>query len=210
MVGWLQIPFRVEPADLDETPLAAEPPSQYVCRLACEKARKVACACQPGNVVLAADTTVADGAEILGKPESPQEAARMLTQLRGRVHQVYTALTVLLVGDGREAAVLCTSQVRMRAYTDAEMQAYIDGGDPLDKAGAYGIQHAGFHAVEAFAHCFANVMGLPLCHLDVLLGDLSGSQPPGRIPALCREHLGYACPVHAAMRVDAAAQVRMD
>lgn len=206
MLGWLELPCRLQPADLDETPLSGEAPPDYVRRLARAKAHAAAHHSQPGDLVLAADTTVVDGAEALGKPAYPHEAAMMLLRLRGRVHQVHTALTVLQVGAQRQVSVLCTSDVRMRWYSDAEMQEYIKTGDPLDKAGAYGIQHSGFHPVEDFMHCFANVMGLPLCHLDVVLGGWGTTQPAGRVPALCLQHLGYECPVHAGMRADAAAQ----
>jgi predicted house-cleaning NTP pyrophosphatase (Maf/HAM1 superfamily) len=83
----------------------------------------------------------------------------------------------------------------MRAYTDQEIEDYIASGEPFDKAGAYGIQHAGFHPVEAMRGCYANVMGLPLCHLARTLARL-GVTPPRDVPAACQAHIGYDCPVH--------------
>jgi MAF protein len=134
--------------------------------------------------------------ELLGKPESPEQAGAMLRQLRGRTHHVYTAIAVLESGGGNSAADRCCSDVPMRAYSDAEIAAYIATGDPLDKAGAYAIQHAGFHPVEQFAGCFASVMGLPLCHLARTLRKL-GYSPPVDVSAACQASLKYDCPVSA-------------
>ena len=210
MLAWLGVPFRVQPADLDETQRPGEAPADYVTRLARAKALSVSADCHPGEWVLAADTTVADGNAVLGTPADPADAKDMMTRLRGREHQVYTALTLLQAGGGARRAVICQSPVRMRPYSDSEMHAYIKSGDPLDKAGAYGIQHAGFHPVEGFEHCFANVMGLPLCHLRVLLQGVMDPQTAVALPDICRSQLGYDCRFSAAARADAAVQVRMD
>jgi predicted house-cleaning NTP pyrophosphatase (Maf/HAM1 superfamily) len=118
----------------------------------------------------------------------------MLHKLRGRVHQVYTALAVRAPDTGDVFIDLCASNVPMRAYTPAEIEAYAATGDPLDKAGAYAIQHAGFHPVEGFGGCFASVMGLPLCHLTRTLRKI-GITPQVDVPKACQSHLGYACPV---------------
>ncbi len=82
----------------------------------------------------------------------------------------------------------------MRPYTDQEIDAYIASGDPFDKAGAYAIQHAGFHPAENFSHCFANVMGLPLCHVTRSLRKL-GIDPVNDVPHACQAYLNYECPV---------------
>jgi predicted house-cleaning NTP pyrophosphatase (Maf/HAM1 superfamily) len=86
----------------------------------------------------------------------------------------------------------------MRSYAEAEIEAYVASGDPLDKAGAYAIQHAGFHPVEGLQGCFASVMGLPLCHLQRGLRTF-GLAPAKDLPAGCQEHLNYVCPVSAAI-----------
>jgi predicted house-cleaning NTP pyrophosphatase (Maf/HAM1 superfamily) len=118
----------------------------------------------------------------------------MLLRLRGQTHQVYTALAVL---HGTERALMldwCVTQVPMRTYSDAEVSAYIATGDPLDKAGAYAIQHAGFHPVEQLDSCYANVVGLPLCHLTRTLVKL-GVAPINDVPRVCQQELDYCCPV---------------
>jgi MAF protein len=190
LTGWK---FEVRPADIDESPQVGELPADYVLRLAVGKARAAAQSA-PGQVILAADTTVADGSVLLGKPADRSAAVAMLGQLRGRVHQVYTALAVQSPDSGPILNDLCASNVPMRAYTPAEIEAYAATGDPLDKAGAYAIQHAGFHPVEGFSGCFASVMGLPLCHLTRTLKKM-GIFPPVDVPTVCQRHLGYACPV---------------
>jgi len=201
--GW---EFNVCAAEVDETPLPSEEPPAYVCRLAESKARAAAAA-NYGDLILAADTTVVDelappGSKILGKPSDEADARRMLRSLRGRVHQVYTALALYRPEDGSLLTDLCCTDVPMRDYSDAEIETYIASGDPLDKAGAYAIQHAGFHPVEDLQGCFANVMGLPLCHLLRLLRKLNiqpQTQPKADLPQACQAELGYDCPVFGAI-----------
>ena len=190
--------FDVRPAEIDETPRPAEPPDLYVSRLAWSKGEAAAALAPAGWLVLAADTIVADGPELLGKPGGPEQAVAMLRQLRGRTHQVYTAITVIETGGGRTATDRCCTKVPMRAYHEAEIAAYVATGDPLDKAGAYAIQHAGFQPVEHFSGCFASVMGLPLCHLARTLQQLR-TAPPVDVAAACQANLEYACPVSSAI-----------
>ncbi len=118
----------------------------------------------------------------------------MLRRLRGRTHQVYTAITLIDLQTDRSITDLACSDVPMRNYTDEEIEAYIASGDPFDKAGAYAIQHDGFRPVENFAHCFANVMGLPLCHVVRSLRQL-GVDVPNDVPTLCQAYIRYECPV---------------
>ncbi len=198
MISWTGWTFTAQPADLDESPLAGESPADYVMRLAVDKARAVAPQAADRQIILAADTTVADGAALLGKPASPAEARKMLQTLRNRTHQVYTALALLDPTSGRMETDLCITQVPMRTYTDAEIDAYVASGDPLDKAGAYAIQHAGFHPVENFSGCQASVMGLPLCHL-VRIARRLGIEPPLNVPGACQMNLHYNCPITAAV-----------
>ena len=122
----------------------------------------------------------------------------MLRQLRGRTHQVYTALAVLRSKDGRLLTDRCITDVPMRRYTDAEMEAYVNSGDPLDKAGAYAIQHPKFHPAEKLTGCYASVMGLPLCHLTRTLRPLDIA-PKTDISAECQSSLNYTCPISAAV-----------
>lgn len=213
--GWK---FGVSVADIDERQLPAESPGDYVLRLARTKAHKSAENADHGSVVIAADTTVVDGDEILGKPVDELDAVRMLKRLRGHTHQVYTGLALLRVSDshtlrhrsGRECAGarrqaqdsaltdLSVTDVPMRNYSDEEIDAYVQTGDPLDKAGAYAIQHAHFHPVENLAGCFASVMGLPLCRLTYLLGQFE-IYPAEEVGLRCQAELQYDCPVSAAI-----------
>lgn len=196
LIALTGLPVRFSAAGVDETPLPAENPADYVLRLAQSKAR--ACASHAGaeEWVLAADTTVADGRQILGKPQDAAEAAAMLRQLRGRTHQVFTALAVLNPASGRLETDLCASSVPMRNYSDAEIETYVASGDPLDKAGAYAIQNGAFRPVAEFNGCYACVVGLPLCHLQRTLGRMNAI-PAGDVPQACQRHLGYTCPIFA-------------
>lgn len=201
--GWS---FRVSPTEIDETPLAGETPEGYVCRLAETKARTAGASAPEETVVVAADTAVVDrspglrtppaahGAsfEILGKPANAEEAEMMLRRLRGRTHQVYTALAVLRVADGYMGRDLVCTAVTMRAYTDSEMIAYINSGDPYDKAGGYAIQNAVFHPVAQVEGCYANVVGLPLCRLTRALAR-AGQVSPEPAPYQCLYIPGSRC-----------------
>jgi MAF protein len=189
LFGW---PFEVLPADIDESRKPGEHPVDYVRRLACEKAQAVTA--QREGLILAADTIVADGEELLGKPRDEADARRMLTQLRGRTHQVYTGLALIETESGKSDSRVCRTDVPMRDYSAAEVEAYIRTGDPLDKAGAYAIQHSGFHPVDGLTGCYASVMGLPLCHLVVSLRQF-GWAAPDDLPARCQQSLHYLCPV---------------
>ncbi|GAB4448456.1 MAG: Maf family nucleotide pyrophosphatase [Anaerolineales bacterium] len=191
LAGW---EFTVSVADVDETPFENEMPADYVLRLAATKARAIAQRTDGGRLILAADTTVVDGGEILGKPFDEAEAVRMLTQLRGRTHHVYTAIALLRKSDDLLLTDLCVTDVPMRAYTDEEIRAYVASGDPFDKAGAYAIQHGGFRPVARMHGCYAGVMGLPLCHLVRLMRRL-GVPPAADVPSNCQKLLEYNCPV---------------
>ena len=188
------LPFRVVVPRTDETQRPGEPPEAYARRLSQEKAGAAAAMLDERALVLAADTIVVDGSDVLGKPADAGEARAMLRRLRGRTHHVMTGLTLLDTATGRRRTELAISPVPMREYTDEEIEAYIASGDPFDKAGAYGIQNHGFHPAEGFAHCFSNVMGLPLCHVTRMLRD-SGLPPPVDVAAACEQALGYRCPL---------------
>jgi len=164
------VKFRVEVADIDETPLSAETPAAYVARLALGKAQKVA-ANNPGCVVLGSDTTVVLDGEILGKPENDADARRILATLAGRRHQVMTA--VALVRDDQQRQQTVITQVHFAALTAAQIAAYVATGEPADKAGAYGIQGLGAVLVDAIDGSYSNVVGLPLTETAAMLQEFN-------------------------------------
>ncbi len=189
LLASLGLTFTVDAADVDETPAAGEAPEALVCRLCRAKAQVVA-ARHPAAVVLAADTIVVLDGEVLGKPADAAEATAMLAALRGRTHIVYTALA--LAWNGELRTELSTSFVTMRSYTDAEIAAYVATGDPLDKAGAYAIQHPQFAPVAAWQGCYASVMGLPLRLTRDLLAAV-GISVPADPAAACSGVIGEKC-----------------
>jgi MAF protein len=193
--GW---DFQVIVADVDETPLQGEAPKDYVLRLAQAKAMAIQPRVESEAVIIGSDTAVVDGDAILGKPSDENQAERMLKQLRGRTHQVFTGAAVLRAGDGAMVTELCITDVPMRNYSDEEIRAYIQTGDPMDKAGAYAIQHPEFHPVASLYGCYASVMGLPLCHIVRALRRFEIS-PAADVPDACQSYLNYQCPVFSAI-----------
>ncbi|HET9907306.1 MAG TPA: Maf family protein [Anaerolineales bacterium] len=191
-------PFSIAVADVDESQFENEVPADYVLRLAESKARTIASQTYDHQIILAADTTVVDGDDILGKPGNSAEAVQMLTRLRGHAHQVYTGIALLRLSDGLLLKDLCVTDVPMRAYSDEEIQAYVQTGDPLDKAGAYAIQHPHFHPVAEMHGCYASVMGLPMCHVVRLIRQMDIS-PNANVPVNCQLLLDYHCPVSRAI-----------
>jgi predicted house-cleaning NTP pyrophosphatase (Maf/HAM1 superfamily) len=119
----------------------------------------------------------------------------MLRRLRGHEHSVMTAVALLDRSSGQIEHDVCVTTVPMRDYSDAELLSYVESDDPMDKAGAYAIQHAGFHPVENFKGCFASVMGLPLCHIKRLAGCYDLPVSPDLV-AECERINRYACPIH--------------
>ena len=196
LISFLGVDFEVASADVDESLLPNENPANYVLRLAEAKARALAGAGK--RIIIGSDTAVVDVGETLGKPKDARDAESMLRQLRGRTHQVYTAIAVYDETSQKMFSELSISDVPMRNYSDAEMHAYIATGDPLDKAGGYAIQHPDFHPVEGFAGCFASVMGLPLCHLARILRK-AGVPVDAEMPLLCQSSLNFTCKVSDAI-----------
>jgi MAF protein len=190
--------FRAAAANVDESQWPGESPRDYVLRLAETKARTAVQHADDEAIVIGADTAVVDGTDLLGKPADGAEAARMLRRLRGHAHRVYTGLAALRLQDGKLVTDLCVTNVPMRTYSDEEIETYVRSGDPLDKAGAYGIQHSTFVPVQGLAGCFASVMGLPLCHLMRVLQQL-GVAPDASVPVHCQAFLNYDCPVSPAI-----------
>jgi septum formation protein len=187
----------VRPARADERQRPGENPEAMAHRLSRVKAQSVAGQSPAGSLVLAADTVVVLDGAVLGKPADASQARQMLEMLRGREHEVITGLTLLVAADSWEAHDSCRTCVPMRAYTAREADAYVRSGAALDKAGAYGIQDRGFEPVDMdrMSGCFANVMGLPLCHL-VRLMRRRGITATADVPAACQAHTHYACDLH--------------
>jgi septum formation protein len=152
------IPFVVRIADIDESMQPGEVAQQYVRRLATGKAVTVSRAAD--ECVLAADTTVVLGPDILGKPEDAADAARMLAALAGRSHQVITGICLRYRQDLFIDAAVTT--VQFGPMTAAEIEAYVASGEPMDKAGAYGIQGVASRYVTSIEGCYNNVVGLPV------------------------------------------------
>jgi nucleoside triphosphate pyrophosphatase len=169
LLNLIGLTHTVRPADIDESPLSNEPPVACVERLARTKARRIA-AGEPDALVIAADTIVVVDDRILNKPADVDDARAMLRALRGRRHDVYTAVCVSR--GGQEAAGVEDTGVWFRALTDAEVDRYIATGEPMDKAGAYGIQGYGATIVERVEGDFFTVVGLPLVRLTRLMRDI--------------------------------------
>ena len=161
--------FEVVPSEIEET-LEDGPAPVAVARLALRKARAVAARVREA-VVLAADMVVILDGAALGKPADAREARAMLRRLRGREHEVITGVAVLDSRTGREASTSVVSRVRMAAYSDATLEAYVATGAPLDKAGAYAIQDLGGALVERLAGSYTNVVGLPVEETRWLLAE---------------------------------------
>lgn len=155
LLEMLGIPVLVSPSAVQEIPLPRETPAAYASRLARDKARAV-----PGELVLGADTIVVLDGELLEKPRDAEDAVRMLRRLQGRRHEVTTA--VCLIAGGAEYQAADTTAVEFRPASDEVLRAYVATGEPMDKAGAYGIQGYGAALVERIEGDFFSVMGLPV------------------------------------------------
>ena len=169
----------MEASEIDER-LEGGPVLEAVAGLALRKARAVA-GRHRGGIVLAADTVVVLDGAALGKPAGPEEARAMLRRLRGREHEVITAVAVVDARTGREASRSVVSRVLMAAYSDTTLEAYVASGAPLDKAGAYAIQDLGGALVARCEGSYTNVVGLPVEETRRLLEEFGApvSAPPG-------------------------------
>ena len=166
LLDQIKVIYEVYPVDLDETPLPNETPLNYVQRLAAEKS--AACVAQLATdiPVLAADTAVILGDVIMGKPKNEVDALAMLTQLSGKTHQVYSAISLR----GREhSQAVSITEVTFRRLTKQEILDYLHSGEPVDKAGSYAIQGMGSMFVESIKGSFSGVVGLPLFETAQLL-----------------------------------------
>ena len=169
LLGLFHIPFTVRIADIDETMDPAQAPYDEVARVSLLKAKAVEANAE--DVVIAADTIVVCDGKTLGKPHSEEEAAGMLRLLSGRDHQVMTGMTVLR-GDTHKSITEVTD-IHFRSLSENEIARYVASGEPMDKAGAYGIQGGAALFAEKMVGDYYNVMGLPVCRLWQLLSQIA-------------------------------------
>ena len=160
--------FDVIPSHIPEEREKDETPEEYVARLSREKARTIA-AKHPDRWVVAADTTVALGDEILEKPVDPADARRMLAKIAGQTHVVYTAITLTCIAKSYADTHICTSEVRMLPLSGKDIAWYVATGEPLDKAGSYAAQGVGGMFIDSIHGSYTNVVGLPLASLFQML-----------------------------------------
>jgi septum formation protein len=170
LLGQIGLAFTVAPADVDESICSGESPEGYAERLALKKSRSAASQVRTG-IVIAADTIVVLDGSIFGKPADAEDARRMLTELSGREHEVITGLAVVDATSGRFSVRTSVTKVTFRTLSEREIDAYIATREPLDKAGAYGIQERGALLVERIEGCYSNVVGLPLSLLGEMLRE---------------------------------------
>lgn len=199
----LGLPFRIMVANADEDSITHPEPATNVIQTARLKAEMIASQLadetfSSGTLILAADTTVALGGELLNKPADETAARQMLTKLHDTQHEVHTGYVIIDLASGREWQGVSTAVVTMRPYSATEMDAYIASGDPFDKAGGYAIQHPQFRPVADLQGCYCNVMGLPVCELIVALREFMGMQLEHfgglELTAVSQAHHNYPCP----------------
>ena len=169
LMGLFSLPFVIRTQAVDETMTPGEDPRDGVARLSRSKAMAVAR--EPEDTVIGADTVVVCQGKVLGKPRNPEEAVEMLSLLSGRTHTVMTGLTVCR--GTRCVTVTEVTEIRFRSLSREEIERYVRTGEPLDKAGAYGIQGGGALFVEHIRGDYYNVVGLPVCRLWQLLRQVA-------------------------------------
>ena len=169
LLGLFRLPFSIRVADIDETMDMEKPPFDEVARVSAEKA--AATPREADDVVVAADTIVVCEGKVLGKPRSEEEAVEMLRLLSGRDHQVMTGMTVI-AGDCVHSFTEVTD-IHFRELSDKEIKAYVATGEPMDKAGAYGIQGGAALFCTRMVGDYYNVMGLPVCRLGQVLREMA-------------------------------------
>jgi septum formation protein len=177
LLGRLGVTFAVIPSGIDER-LEGPPSTETIAALALAKARAVAARVDDG-VVVGADTVVVLDGVALGKPVDPGEARAMLRRLRGRTHEVITGVAAVEAETGRAEATGVVTRVTMAEASDEAIEAYVEGGEPLDKAGAYAIQGGGAALIAGFVGSYSNVVGLPLAETAALLRRFGVPVNPG-------------------------------
>jgi septum formation protein len=170
--------FQVVPADVDETPVPGEPPREYALRVARTKAEHVVRHLTDGQIVLAADTVVVAGGRLMGKPADATDAASMLRELSGAVHEVHTAVVVR--GRGQQLEDVVTTLVRFNPLTESEIEWYVATGETDGKAGAYAIQGRAARFIDRIDGSWSNVVGLPISTAYRLLSEAGAGFPSSR------------------------------
>ncbi len=195
LVGY---PFEIQIANADEDSVTDLDPAVNVVKTAQLKAEKIAGLIKrpfpPHTILIAADTTVALDSHMLGKPDSPDHAKQMLVALRNRKHTVHTGLALLDFASGKELTGVHSAIVTMRNYSDDDIEAYVGSNNPMDKAGAYAIQHPQFNPVAQLDGCYLGVMGLSICHLLQLLKQFDVPLVAD-LTAVAAAHQQYPCPL---------------
>ena len=169
LLGLFHLPFEIRVADIDETMDPEKSPYDEVARVS--RAKAMAIPREEGDVVIAADTIVVCGGHVLGKPRDEADAVRMLSLLSGRDHQVMTGMTVIR----GEKSISCTevTDIHFRTLSEKEIRNYVATGEPMDKAGSYGIQGGAALFAEKMVGDYYNVMGLPVCRLGMILKEIA-------------------------------------
>jgi septum formation protein len=175
LLAQLGLTFKVDPSTLEEVIDLKLLPAELVESLSAQKAADVALRHSEADLVLGADTVVVLDRRVLGKPIDRADAHRMLSEIAGRWHQVYTGYTLIRPRDQRRIVGHTVSEVRIRALSSAEIEAYIDTGEPMDKAGSYAIQEVGTLLVAEIKGCYTNIVGLPLPSVDAAWRELGWS-----------------------------------
>lgn len=166
--------FEARASHVEETRLAGESAEDFTRRMAREKAREVGASAPPGRVILSADTVVVIDGQILGKPDGPEDAARMLRQISGCTHRVITGVCVLLSPDGPEDSKRAVTRVTFAPLSEQEIHDYVQSGEPLGKAGAYAIQGLASKFVTRIEGSYTNVVGLPIHLVHEMLKPFGG------------------------------------
>jgi septum formation protein len=168
LLASIGLDFEVRPSHVPEVHQAGEAPEEYVARLSRDKASALARE-HPDRWIIAADTTVLLGDELLEKPVDAADAARMLSTIAGKTHVVYTGVTLQNVGRDHHDTRVAESEVRMLPLSAEEIEWYVATGEPLDKAGAYAVQGVGAMFIDSIHGSYTNVVGLPLATLFQML-----------------------------------------
>ncbi|WP_223787717.1 Maf family protein [Marinicella meishanensis] len=171
-LGWQ---LDILPVDIDEAAHDGEDPAAYCLRMATEKSQAAQTQIQTPWPIITADTTVVFDGEILGKPKTREDALLTLFKLSGQTHQVYSAVAVTYAG--QNVSVLSENQVTMATIEEADIKAYIASGEPMDKAGAYGIQGLAAMWIKHISGSYSSIMGLPLYETSSLLAQLGVNAP---------------------------------
>jgi septum formation protein len=196
ILGWYLEDFSVVDVGVDEKIIAEScigmASAERVSAIARAKVNSTGCT-NPDELVIAADTVVVLDDEILGKPSDAEDAAMMLGRLSSRTHTVITAIVVRNID--HQQGISVESKVIFKHLDNETIRSYIASGEPLDKAGAYGIQGAGKELVSAYHGCFLNIVGLPLCALHAALSGLKVPVESKSLPRCCLDHIGTTCEV---------------